>query len=105
MRPRLCSSIRIESSRLACIGRASVAGNADTCCQLWRPMMRAIDSKEARTMDMTTTLAPARTQPPALEDCAVVELRDYTLHPGRRDELIALFEGEFIEAQEAAGMR
>jgi hypothetical protein len=55
---------------------------------------------------MESTLAPMRTQqPPALEDCAVIELRDYTLHPGRRDELIALFEREFIEPQEAAGMR
>lgn len=34
----------------------------------------------------------------------VVELRQYTLHPGRRDELIALFDREFIETQEAAGM-
>jgi hypothetical protein len=34
---------------------------------------------------------------------AVFELRQYTLHPGRRDELIALFEREFIEPQEAAG--
>ncbi len=34
----------------------------------------------------------------------VIELRQYTLHPGRRDELITLFEREFIEAQEAAGM-
>lgn len=34
----------------------------------------------------------------------VVELRQYTLHPGRRDELIALFEREFVESQEAAGM-
>ncbi|MEV7094695.1 NIPSNAP family protein [Amycolatopsis sp. NPDC051045] len=33
----------------------------------------------------------------------VVELRRYTLHPGRRDELIELFEREFIEPQEAAG--
>jgi len=32
------------------------------------------------------------------------ELRHYTLHPGRRDELIALFEREFIEAQEACGI-
>jgi len=32
------------------------------------------------------------------------ELRHYTLHPGRRDELIALFEREFIEPQEAAGI-
>ena len=35
----------------------------------------------------------------------VVELRNYRLHPGRRDELIALFEREFVEPQEAAGMR
>ncbi|GAA0653172.1 NIPSNAP family protein [Brevundimonas lenta] len=34
----------------------------------------------------------------------VVELRQYTLHPGRRDELIALFEREFVESQEAEGM-
>jgi hypothetical protein len=35
----------------------------------------------------------------------VVELRQYTLHPGRREELIALFEREFVEPQEACGMR
>jgi hypothetical protein len=34
---------------------------------------------------------------------AVVELRQYTLKPGMRDTLIALFEREFIESQEAAG--
>lgn len=33
----------------------------------------------------------------------VLELRRYTLHPGRRDELIALFEREFVEPQEAVG--
>jgi hypothetical protein len=37
-------------------------------------------------------------------DQRVVELRQYTLHPGRRDDLIALFEREFIETQEAAGI-
>lgn len=36
--------------------------------------------------------------------CAIVELRQYTLHPGRRDDLIELFEREFMETQEAAGM-
>jgi hypothetical protein len=36
---------------------------------------------------------------------AVFELRQYTLHPGKRDVLIELFEREFIEAQEAAGIR
>jgi quinol monooxygenase YgiN len=35
---------------------------------------------------------------------SVVELRRYTLHPGRRDELIELFEREFVETQEATGM-
>ncbi|MEP7099445.1 MAG: NIPSNAP family protein [Burkholderiales bacterium] len=35
---------------------------------------------------------------------AIVELRQYTLHPGRRDDLIALFDREFIETQEAVGM-
>ena len=34
----------------------------------------------------------------------IYELRRYTLHPGRRDTLIELFEREFIEGQEAAGM-
>jgi quinol monooxygenase YgiN len=35
----------------------------------------------------------------------VLELRQYTLHPGTRDTLIELFEREFVEPQEAAGMR
>ncbi|WP_280152205.1 NIPSNAP family protein [Piscinibacter sp. XHJ-5] len=35
----------------------------------------------------------------------VIELRQYTLHPGRRDALIALFEREFIEPQLALGMQ
>src|SRR5215470_10465135 len=36
--------------------------------------------------------------------CPIVELRQYTLKPGRRDELIELFERNFIESQEALGM-
>lgn len=35
----------------------------------------------------------------------IVELRMYALHPGRRDELIKLFEREFIETQEAVGIQ
>lgn len=34
----------------------------------------------------------------------VVELRRYAMRPGRRDDLIDLFEREFIETQEACGM-
>lgn len=35
----------------------------------------------------------------------IVELRQYTLRTGRRDEFIALFEREFIDSQEACGIR
>ena len=35
----------------------------------------------------------------------IVELRRYTLHPGRRDELIELFDREFVETQEAVGIQ
>ncbi len=35
----------------------------------------------------------------------ILELRMYALHPGRRDELIRLFEREFIETQEAVGIQ
>jgi hypothetical protein len=34
----------------------------------------------------------------------IVELRQYTLHPQRRDALIDLFDREFVESQEAEGM-
>src|SRR5260370_2438825 len=33
----------------------------------------------------------------------ILELRQYTLHPGQRDVLIELFERAFIETQEAVG--
>jgi NIPSNAP protein len=36
--------------------------------------------------------------------CPIVELRQYTLHPGKRDVLIELFDREFVETQEAVGM-
>lgn len=46
---------------------------------------------------------PAR--PPGPTPCSVFELRQYTLRPGRRDALIDLFDREFVETQEAVGMR
>jgi quinol monooxygenase YgiN len=51
------------------------------------------------TMDFTKTVVNAQTC------CPVVELRQYTLKPGQRDVLIDLFEREFIESQEATGIR
>jgi hypothetical protein len=35
----------------------------------------------------------------------IVELRQYTLHPGRRDELIDLFDNHLVEPQEDAAMK
>ena len=35
----------------------------------------------------------------------IVEIRQYTLRPGQRDVLIALFEAEFVESQDAVGMK
>lgn len=50
-------------------------------------------------------VAPApvpRDVTPAIDvDCKVVELRQYTLHPGQRDVLVDLFDREFVETQEA----
>src|SRR5947207_516122 len=42
--------------------------------------------------------------PPTETRCPIVELRQYTLHPGKRDVLIDLFDREFVESQEALGM-
>ena len=36
--------------------------------------------------------------------CPIFELRQYTLHPGKRDVLIELFDREFVESQEVLGM-
>lgn len=35
----------------------------------------------------------------------IVELRQYTLHPGARETLIDVFDREFVETQEACGMK
>jgi len=45
------------------------------------------------------------TAPAAANRWPLVELRRYALHPGRRDELVELFEREFIESQEALDMQ
>ena len=42
---------------------------------------------------------------PSQTCCPIVELRQYTLHPEKRDVLIDLFDREFVESQEALGMK
>lgn len=41
---------------------------------------------------------------PDMTCCSVIELRQYTLHPGKRDVLIDLFDRYFVESQEAVGI-
>ena len=55
----------------------------------------------------TQTLAAEKDAPVnvAATCCAIVELRQYTLHAGQRDVLIDLFNRRFIEPQEAVGIR
>jgi hypothetical protein len=54
-------------------------------------------------------MTPAGRQPPESTGeptlSPVVELRQYTLHPGKRDVLIDLFDRELIESQEELGMK
>ena len=51
------------------------------------------------------TKMTAAANPPAETCCPIVELRQYTLRPGKRDVLIELFDREFIEPQQALGMK
>jgi hypothetical protein len=54
---------------------------------------------------MQTVIAEApKRSAVAARASAVLELRQYTLRPGRRDALIELFERELVEPQEAEGM-
>ena len=50
---------------------------------------------------LISTSSPAAAQ----AEHSVIELRQYTLYPGQRDTLISLFDREFVESQEALGIR
>src|ERR1700759_4852110 len=58
------------------------------------------------TLLLMSAIASADTAPLAGANtcCPIVELRQYTVHPGMRDPFIAMFEREFIETQEATGI-
>lgn len=60
------------------------------------------------TLTMAGIVLGAAAQPspkPLTGPFPIVELRQYTLHDGQRDTLIDLFEREFVESQEALGMK
>lgn len=70
------------------------------------PDRRTLMQGLSATALLTPTLVPARaraTEALAMTVCPVVELRQYTLHPGQREVLIDLFSREFVESQEAVG--
>jgi NIPSNAP len=55
---------------------------------------------------MTQPILPSLEEPRSSRFCCpIVELRQYTLHPGKRDVLIDLFDREFVETQEATGIK
>ena len=57
---------------------------------------------------LITAAAPCAAQPPAAVTagacCNVMELRQYTLHPGRREPFIELFDSTFADPLDATGM-
>jgi quinol monooxygenase YgiN len=50
------------------------------------------------------TLAASEIEHDRVQAASLVELRQYVTYPGRRDELISLFEDHFVESQEELGM-
>jgi hypothetical protein len=59
----------------------------------------------APLLALATQAKSATQDKPMATGCPIVELRQYTLHAGGRDVLIDLFEREFVETQEAVGIR
>jgi hypothetical protein len=53
---------------------------------------------------VTKSTNPATSSQAQQTCCPIVELRQYALHPGKRDILIELFDREFVESQELLGM-
>lgn len=68
---------------------------------------RTIQGSPFRRKDLMDTSTMTGRKARLVEEncCPVVELRQYALHPGKRDSLIELFDGNFVDSQEAAGMR
>lgn len=72
-----------------------------------RPHRRAVVGGMVAAGTLFPAWTPAIARMPEDPDMIispVIELRQYTLHPGRRDILIDLFERAFVEGQESVGM-
>ena len=60
-------------------------------------------SVAAAVIALSSNSATAENKPAAASADRVFELRQYTLHEGKRDTLISMFESNFIEPQNALG--
>jgi quinol monooxygenase YgiN len=58
-----------------------------------------------RRLLLSSAAAAMVSTPPSTPSPTVFELRNYAMQPGRRDELIELFDTHFTESQEALGSR
>jgi NIPSNAP len=68
------------------------------------PVPVRLESNSDRPLGAATaSIVDAKTLFADTPKASVVELRQYTVRGGRREELISLFEREFIEPQEAVG--
>ncbi len=63
------------------------------------PQKAAVTNSTDQDSDQSPSALPEQTC------CPIVELRQYTLHQGKRDALIELFDREFVESQEALRMK
>ena len=67
--------------------------------------MTRVDRRQVMAGAAVASLgAPAVRAAAAAEPCAIVELRQYRMQPGRRGALVDLFDREFVETQEAVGI-
>jgi hypothetical protein len=67
---------------------------------------QAFSPDGGKTWEVNWIMEFTRAETPGARDCcAVVELRQYEMKPGRRDDLIALFDRHFVEGQERYGAR
>jgi hypothetical protein len=85
----------VLASVLAACGHVTVASGPAPTSAPARADPDALASHQQETSMVTATLDTSQ----------VIELRQYTLHPGQRDVLIDLFDRLFVDGQEALGMR
>lgn len=93
----LLTCFNVSAMNIALLNSSSGRGATDRAARSVKEGSANLDLTES---SMKSTL-PASSQ----TCCPIVELRQYTLQPGKRDDLIEIFDREFVESQEALGMR